>query len=71
VHDHHTDAFYVLDGELAFTVASEGRRVTVSTGDLVAVPRRVPHWFRTAGDRPARWLTIHAREAGSQRSAPR
>jgi len=28
------------------------------------VPPEVAHAFRTSGDRPARWLTIHARDGG-------
>jgi mannose-6-phosphate isomerase-like protein (cupin superfamily) len=64
VHAHHTDAFYVLDGELTFTIGNEGRTVTASRGTLVAVPPGVSHSFRTSGIGPARWLTIHARDGG-------
>ena len=64
VHREHTDAFYVLDGELTFEVGPELEPVTLSSGGLVAVPPGVAHAFRTAGDRPARWLTIHAGDGG-------
>ena len=64
VHHQHTDAFYVLEGELTFTIGSEAETVTHSSGGFVAVPPEVPHSFRTAGDRPARWLTIHTPDGG-------
>jgi mannose-6-phosphate isomerase-like protein (cupin superfamily) len=67
VHDHQTDAFYVLEGALTFTVGSEGDTVTVSRGGLVTVPPGVAHSFRTSGDRPACWLTIHACDGGFAR----
>jgi mannose-6-phosphate isomerase-like protein (cupin superfamily) len=64
VHDRHTDAFYVLDGELVFEVGPESETVTIGAGGFVAVPPGVAHSFRTADSRPARWLTIHARDGG-------
>jgi quercetin dioxygenase-like cupin family protein len=38
VHRGHTDAFYVLEGELAFEIGSERRTITISAGGLVAAP---------------------------------
>ena len=64
VHHEHTDAFYVLEGELTFVVGRETRRITVSAGEFVAAPPHVAHSFRNDGDRPARWLTIHAHDGG-------
>jgi quercetin dioxygenase-like cupin family protein len=64
IHEQHTDAFYVLDGELTFEVGADSRTVTVGAGGFVAAPPGVAHGFRTTGDRPARWLTIHARDGG-------
>jgi quercetin dioxygenase-like cupin family protein len=64
VHHEHTDAFYVLEGELAFKIGREAETITVSAGGFVAAPPRVAHSFHTGGDRPARWLTIHARDGG-------
>jgi mannose-6-phosphate isomerase-like protein (cupin superfamily) len=64
VHHQHTDAFYVLEGELTFEIGREPETITVSSGGLVAVPPEVAHSFRTTGDRPARWLTIHAPDGG-------
>jgi mannose-6-phosphate isomerase-like protein (cupin superfamily) len=64
VHHEHTDAFYVLEGQLTFELGPDAATVTVPAGELVAVPPNVVHSFRNAGDRPARWLTIHAPDCG-------
>jgi mannose-6-phosphate isomerase-like protein (cupin superfamily) len=64
VHGRHTDAFYVIEGELTFAVGCESETVTISAGGLVAVPPGVAHSFRNASDRTARWLTIHAPDGG-------
>lgn len=64
VHNQHTDAFYVLEGELTFEIGRERETITVSPGGFVAVPPGLAHAFRVAGNRPARWLTIHAHDGG-------
>jgi mannose-6-phosphate isomerase-like protein (cupin superfamily) len=64
IHDDHTDAFYVLEGELAFEIGPGSETVTIGAGGLVAVPPGVAHSFRTVGSGPARWLTLHARDGG-------
>ncbi len=64
VHNHHTDAFYVLEGKLTFEIGRESETVTVSPGGFVAVPPGVAHSFRSHGDGSARWLTIHAHDGG-------
>jgi quercetin dioxygenase-like cupin family protein len=64
VHHEHTDAFYVLEGELTFEIGREAEMITVSSGGFVAAPPQVAHSFRNDGDRPARWLTIHAHDGG-------
>jgi len=64
VHHEHTDAFYVLEGELTFEVGREAKEIVVSAGGFVAAPPLVAHAFRTSGARPARWLTIHAPDGG-------
>lgn len=64
VHHDHTDAFYVLEGELAFEIGREAETITVSSGGFVAAPPEVAHSFRNDSDRPARWLTIHAHDGG-------
>jgi len=60
----HTEAFYVLAGELTFEVGPEHETVTVGAGGFVAVPPGVAHAYGTAGDRPAHWLVIHAPDGG-------
>jgi len=64
VHHDHTDAFYVLAGELTFEIGREAKTITVSSGGFVAVPPEVAHSFRNDGDRATRWLTIHAPDGG-------
>ena len=64
IHRKHTDAFYVLEGELTFEIGCEPRTITVSQGGFIAAPPEVAHSFHTDGDRPARWLTIHAQDGG-------
>ena len=64
VHHEHTDAFYVLEGELTFEIGHEAETITLSSGGFVAVPPEVAHSFRTGSDGPARWLTIHAPDGG-------
>ena len=64
VHDEHTDAFYVLEGELTFEIGREAETVAVGAGGFVAVPPGVAHSFGTSGDHPACWLTIHAPDGG-------
>jgi mannose-6-phosphate isomerase-like protein (cupin superfamily) len=64
VHHEHTDAFYVLEGELTFEIGRARETVTVCAGGFVAVPPRVAHSLRNDSERPARWLTIHARDGG-------
>jgi quercetin dioxygenase-like cupin family protein len=64
VHQEHSEAFYVLEGELTFELGREGERHTVRAGGFVAVPPGVAHAFGNEGDRPARWLTMHARDGG-------
>jgi quercetin dioxygenase-like cupin family protein len=64
VHHEHTDAFYVLEGELTFEIGREAETITVSSGGFVAAPPEVAHSLRNSSDRPARWLTIHAHDGG-------
>lgn len=67
VHNHHTDAFYLLEGRLTFEIGRERETITVSPGGCVAVPPGVAHGFRVEGSGPARWLTIHAQDGGFAR----
>jgi len=64
IHLEHTDAFYVLEGELTFEIGREAKTITVGAGGFLAAPPRVAHSFRNQSDRAARWLTIHAHDGG-------
>ena len=64
VHDHHSDAFYVLEGELIFNVGREPETIVVSAGGFVAVPPGVAHSFRVGSRGPASWLTLHTPDGG-------
>lgn len=64
VHRGHAEAFYVLEGELSFVLGPEEETITIGPGGFVAVPPGVAHGFRTVGSARARWLVVHARDAG-------
>jgi quercetin dioxygenase-like cupin family protein len=64
VHREHTDAFYVLDGELTFAVGPAAERIRVPAGGFVAVPPNVVHSFLNDGGADARWLNMHAPDKG-------
>ena len=51
-------------GELTFEIGRGARTITVSSGGFVAAPPELAHSLRNDGDRPARWLTIHAPDGG-------
>jgi quercetin dioxygenase-like cupin family protein len=64
VHREHTDAFYVLDGELTFALGPGEERVRVPAGAFVAVPPNVVHSFVNEGRTDARFLNFHAPDGG-------
>jgi quercetin dioxygenase-like cupin family protein len=64
IHRQHTDAFYVLEGELIFEIGPEAEAITVSAGGFLAAPPGLAHGFRVADSGPASWLTIHAPDGG-------
>lgn len=64
IHQRHTDAFYVLEGDLIFEIGPEAEAITVSAGGFVAAPPGLAHSFRVADSGPASWLTIHAPDGG-------
>jgi mannose-6-phosphate isomerase-like protein (cupin superfamily) len=57
-HEQHVDAFYVLEGELAFEL--DGERVPAPAGTWVAATQGVVHTFRNARDEPVRFVNVHA-----------
>ena len=62
LHRRHTESFYVLAGELSFTVAGEERQAVAGT--WVQVPPGTPHTFAFVGSRPVRFLTVHTPSCG-------
>ena len=65
-HLHHLEdeAFYVLDGEMAF--ACDGKWIEGGPGAYVFGPRDIPHGFKVIGTTPARMLLMCA-PAGFER----
>jgi mannose-6-phosphate isomerase-like protein (cupin superfamily) len=64
VHHEHTDAFYVLEGEMTFPLGPEAKPVRVRAGGLVAAPPYLIHSFANEGDRDARMLNLHTPDKG-------
>jgi quercetin dioxygenase-like cupin family protein len=64
VHHHHTDAFYVLEGEVEVSLGPEQQTVRATSGTFAAAPPDVVHTFRNASDATAVFLNIHAPSSG-------
>ena len=60
VHRHHTDLFYVLEGELSVRLGLQDEAVVVPAGSLARVPPMVVHGFRNGSDEEVRYLNLHA-----------
>ena len=60
-HADHVDSFYVLEGEVEFTVGDD--TVRAGPGTLLAAPPDTRHGFRSTGG-TARVLNFHAPDAG-------
>ena len=56
-HAHHTDSFYVIEGELEFQI--DGRAIRVTAGTLLVAPRGAVHGFPIAIGARARFLNLH------------
>ena len=57
LHRRQSDAFYVLDGEVEFTLGRE--TATLLSGAFALAPPGVVHGMRNSGRLPARLLNIH------------
>ena len=64
VHRHHSDLFYVLDGELTVRLGTDGDEVTVPAGSVARVPPMVVHGFRNASAADVRYLNLHVPGTG-------
>lgn len=56
VHSKEDEAFYVLEGEMAFIV--DGKWLVGGAGTYAFGPRNLPHGFKVLGDTPARMLLL-------------
>jgi len=64
IHERHTDAFYVLEGEITFGLGPNVDIVRAGAGSFAAAPPRLVHTFRNDGPRRARYLNLHAPSEG-------
>jgi mannose-6-phosphate isomerase-like protein (cupin superfamily) len=62
-HERHTDAFYVLEGELEFTIGREAG-IAAPAGTAVVAPPGVVHGLTNASGGRVRFLNVHAPDAG-------
>ena len=53
-----SEAFFVLDGQITFTL--DGNDLAGAPGDFLLVPRGAGHTFGNEGTEPARLLVLHA-----------
>jgi quercetin dioxygenase-like cupin family protein len=54
VHSREEEGFYVLEGEITFTI--NGERVVATAGTFANMPVGTPHSFKNESDRPAKML---------------
>jgi quercetin dioxygenase-like cupin family protein len=59
IHHHHSDLFYVLEGELTVKLGPNGDETVAPAGSLVRIPPLVVHGFRNGGDAEVRYLNFH------------
>ena len=65
IHRHHTDLFYVLQGELTIGLGADRQETAVPAGSLVVAPPFVVHAFRNASPtEEVRYLNFHAPGGG-------
>jgi mannose-6-phosphate isomerase-like protein (cupin superfamily) len=64
IHEHHTDAFYVLEGEIEVSLGPELTTVKVLPGMIAAAPPKLVHTYRNASDATAVFLNLHVPSTG-------
>ena len=64
VHHTHSDAFYVLEGEIELRLGPEVESFPAPAGTLGAAPPNLVHTFRNSSGATALFLNIHAPGAG-------
>jgi quercetin dioxygenase-like cupin family protein len=60
IHHHHSDLFYILQGELTVKLGPDGEETVAPVGTLARVPPLVVHGFRNGSDAELRYLNFHA-----------
>jgi len=56
IHTHANELFYILEGSLMMKCGEE--LTQVSTGDLVYIPKGLPHTFTNISDEPAKAINV-------------
>lgn len=64
IHEHHTDAFYVLEGEVEISLGPELTTVNALPKTIAAAPPNLVHTFRNASDASAVFLNVHVPSTG-------
>jgi quercetin dioxygenase-like cupin family protein len=64
IHRQHTDAFYVLEGEVDFGLGPDVTRIKGDPGTFAGAPPNVVHTFKNSSDATAVFLNIHAPSLG-------
>jgi quercetin dioxygenase-like cupin family protein len=64
VHRQHSDAFFVLEGEVEFGLGPDMQRMTGGPGTFVAAPPNVTHTFRNSSNSTAVFLNFHVPSVG-------
>ena len=65
VHRQHTDAFYIVEGEIEFGLGPGGEHVVrAPAGSVVLAPPNVVHTFANESDARALYLNFHAPNGG-------
>ncbi|HEX6489960.1 MAG TPA: cupin domain-containing protein [Gaiellaceae bacterium] len=64
IHRLHTDAFYVLEGEVEFGLGPEVTSIRGVPGTYAAAPPGVVHTFKNSSAKTAVFLNIHAPSSG-------
>jgi len=54
IHHREEEGFYILEGEITFTV--NGERIVATPGMFANMPTGTPHAFKNESDKPARML---------------
>ncbi|HTS72384.1 MAG TPA: cupin domain-containing protein [Gaiellaceae bacterium] len=64
VHHHHTDSFYVLEGEIEVSLGPDQQPFTATPGMLTAAPPDVVHSYLNASSGTAVFLNFHVPSMG-------